>query len=84
MPFIKPSDRLPFDRWLAACPSFANKGELEYAIYLLLCKYMKGKETCYSLLHDAVYAATHAGEEFKRLVMDPYEDTKREENGDIF
>lgn len=45
---------------------------------------MRTKEFCYDNLHDTVYAAIHAGEEYKRRYLDPREDGAKERNGDIY
>jgi len=88
MPYIKPEQRKRFHNWVKKVPEFnrdeRGKGELEYVVTVLMHTYLKDRgDICYAKLHDAVYAVMHAAEEFRRVNMDPYEDKKREENGNI-
>jgi len=83
MPFIEEERRILFDPKLNQILKIDKKGDLEYCIYKLMKLYMKDKKFCYSNLHDAVYSAIHAGDEFKRNHLDKREDKAKEENGDI-
>lgn len=83
MPFIKGSDRFQYFQHLGKITSIATKGDLEYCFFLLMNTFMKTRKFCYSDLHDCVYAAIHAGEEYKRLYLDKRENQARIENGDI-
>lgn len=59
-------------------------GELNYAICRLLNRYVRNKRISYATLNEAMGALTGAELEFYRRVVVPYEETKRQENGDIF
>jgi hypothetical protein len=60
-----------------------TKGELEYVIFWLMHRFMLDREVRYSTLHDAVYAAMHCADEFRRRFLDEREDTARRINGDV-
>lgn len=65
-----------------------TKGDLEYKIFKLLLTFINQRDpdnACtYHPLHDAVYAAIHVGEEFKRRFLDIREDLALKSNGDIY
>jgi hypothetical protein len=61
-----------------------NAGELNYLITLLLLDYLKEKELSYQTLNDIVGALEGAKLEFVRRVVNPYEDQKIKENGDVY
>lgn len=84
MPYIKSNDRKRFAQWLRKTPVIKTKGELEYLVTALARRFLKDQpEQRYSQIHDTVYAVIHAGEELRRRVMDPYEEEKCHENGDV-
>jgi len=58
-----------------------DKGDLEYLIARLVHQYLKTHDHRYTHIHDAVYAVEHVAHEVRRLVLDPYEDEKKETNG---
>lgn len=80
MPYIKPerrhalwySDNLPKDA-----------GELNYLITRTLIRYL-GDAPNYQKYNDALGALEGAKLELYRRRVAPYEDTKIEENGDVF
>lgn len=84
MPYIKRGDRLPFDAVLNQLPALQSKGELEYCIFKLMVRFMCNKEERYSTLHEAVYAAMHCADEFRRRRLDKREDEAMEQNGDVY
>lgn len=60
-------------------------GDLNYAISMTAIEYLKTKpKISYALLNEVWGAMTLAAEEFKRRMIDPYEDKKIGENGDIY
>lgn len=83
MPYIPQDQRFDFDDSLLTLPEFENKGQLEYCIFKLMKLYMAPRELTYSNLHDAVYAAQHCADEFRRRYLDRREDDAREKNGDV-
>ena len=83
MPYIKQEDRQRFDDALDAVPSFDSKGELEYAVTVLMHIFMYSRAERYATLHDCVYAVQHAADEFRRQRLDKREDAAIAANGDV-
>lgn len=83
MPYIKPEFRPQFDDVLDKLPEFSCKGDLEYCLFRLLLQFMSTRDRKYSTLHEAVYAASHVADEFRRRFLDVREDEAREANGDV-
>jgi len=84
MPYI--ADRSQFDTlrvFLRDMPPLANKGELEYVVYLLMLKFMSTREQRYGDLHEAVYGTVHSAHEFERNFLDKRENLAKQKNGDI-
>ena len=65
-------------------PPARSKGELNYLISKLFKAYIDANGTSYATLSDCTGAGTDAVEEFRRRIMNPYEDTKIASNGDIY
>lgn len=62
-----------------------TSGELNYAITMLLQTYMKdAPKFNYETLNAAYGAVQLAAAEFKRRIIDPYEDQKIGKNGDVY
>ena len=83
MPYIKETDRVKYRDVLRQLPAIETKGDLEYCVYWMLKKYMSTRPMKYTELHEAVYGAIHAGDEFRRQFLDKREDQAKETNGDI-
>ena len=84
MPYIKPSERVPYDEVLNKMPDIQTKGDLEYCVFKLMGKFMTTREKRYSTLHDCAYAVMHCADEFRRRFLDARENVAREDNGDVF
>jgi hypothetical protein len=85
MPYIKDEDRtrLGLSYFLHEdCPQTA--GELNYLFTLLALQYMNKKGLCYQTINDIIGALEGAKAEFQRRVVGPYENKKRDENGDVY
>lgn len=80
MPYIMKVDR---SRLRVGKPP-VNVGELNYAITMLLLEYISLKGKGYENINAAVGALECAKLEFYRRLAAPYEDTKIEENGDVY
>ena len=78
MPYIKKKDRF------RATDSPENAGELNYAITILIQKYLSKNGLNYQHINDIVGALEGAKSEFQRRVVNPYEDSKIKENGDVY
>lgn len=60
-------------------------GELCYVIYQNVVDYYNQfPEAGFSVFVDILGALEVAGDEFKRTYINPYEDKKKDENGDVF
>lgn len=62
----------------------ANSGELNYAVSKLIDDYVGEHGLNYSVINDIMGALGGAAEEFYRRVAAPYEDIKRNTNGEVF
>jgi hypothetical protein len=83
MPYIKPIRRPPYRDVLDQLPAITCKGDLEYCIMWLQNHYMLYKNWSFDYLHDAVYAAQHCADEFRRQHLDKREDFAKAINGDV-
>lgn len=61
-----------------------SSGELNYMVTSLIIKYVKEHGESYSVFNDVTGALTSANAEFYRRVVAPYEDMKKEVNGDVY
>lgn len=78
MPYIPDYDR----RRAEVAPQ--SPGELNYAITMLLKNYFRAHGAGYGAINDCIGALEGAKLEFYRRVASPYEDTKIEQNGDVY
>jgi hypothetical protein len=85
MPYIKEHDRLRLSdvvNTLKLAP-VETSGELNYLFTVLAQAYVKRHGKKYGILNDVVGAFEGAKAEFQRRIVNPYEDTKIAENGDV-
>jgi len=59
-------------------------GELNFALTLLVAEYIQRKGLNYQNINDVMGALEGAKAEFYRRVAAPYEDTKIQQNGDVY
>lgn len=78
MPYIEQKDR----EQAAKTPTTA--GELNYAITFTLTEYLKTHKLSYQTINDIVGALEAAKAEFQRRVVNPYENLKMAQNGDVY
>lgn len=87
MPYVIPPHRNPIDDAVDSIP-FMEHGDLTYAITRLMVAYAgfhgTAKTPRYTVLSQARSAAQDAADEWYRRVMAPFEDAKRDDNGDVF
>ena len=81
MPYIKEDIRKVIDEGIKV-PTTA--GELNYKITKILMRYMSSKGIKYQTFNDIMGALEGAKLEIYRRVIAPYEDTKAEQNGDVY
>lgn len=78
MPYIKEERRAQ----AAVYPE--TKGELNFAITRFMVEYVKRSGKSYDVISDAIGAANDAAAEMRRRLLNPYEDFKIQENGDVY
>lgn len=61
-----------------------NAGELNYMFTMLALSYLKDMGVRYQTYNDIIGALEGAKLEMYRRMVAPYEDTKKEENGDVY
>jgi len=84
MPYIPPKDREPFTESLAGCVPYMNrKGDLTYCVYFLALEMARSRGMNYTNISTAISCLEDAAEELRRRYLNPYEDLKIQENGDI-
>jgi len=79
MPYIKQENRNRID---SGSPP-RDEGELAYTIYRLAVNYMRRVGVKFSTLNAVVGVLDNVKDEFKRRKLNPHEDVKIAENGDI-
>lgn len=84
MPYITKKDREKYLEALVEIPTIQTKGDLEYCIFWLMQHFMSTRDVRYSTLHEAVYAATHCADEFRRRFLDARENQACASNGDVY
>lgn len=85
MPYIKQEKRRDLENYLEEVgEQLEVKGELTYCIYKLGLEYLKRHELNYQNISDVCAAMRDSECEFRRRILDNYENSKIKENGDIF
>lgn len=87
MPYTKKEDREKYEPFLKGLRDKMkkvenSKGDLTYLVYCLGLEYFKGKES-YTKISSAISSLNDAAEEIRRRHLNPYEDKKIQENGDV-
>lgn len=81
MPYIDKYSRFPL---LEGDQNPTSPGELNFLLSTLVYEYVKRKGISYQHINDVVGALECAKQEFIRRVVNPYEDKKIIENGDVY
>ena len=81
MPYIEQKRRKELSEHL---PSTETAGELNYAICMLVQKYLNEKKKSYQHYNDVIGVLECAKLEIYRRLVAPYEEEKIKENGDVF
>lgn len=86
MPYLRQEAKDYFEKLLIELnhSSISNPGELNYLFTEIIKQYMENHTKNYQMLNDVVGALDCCKSEFKRRVVDPYEDTKIKLNGDVY
>jgi hypothetical protein len=81
MPYIGKKEKALID---AGSPP-TTKGELNYKLTLEAIAYlMRQEKVGYGTISETIAALTDAAEEMRRRLLNPYEDIKIAENGDVY
>jgi len=84
MPYIKRDRRKCLEVYLEVLTqNVENKGELTYCVYKLGVEYLKNHSLNYQNISDICASMRDAEYEIRRRILNPYEDKKIKENGDI-
>jgi hypothetical protein len=85
MPYIKPEDRS--DNMLDAIAHLADeintKGDLNFVVCELLGQLILKTKISYTQISNWIDALPDAEDEARRRLLHPYEDKKKESNGDV-
>ena len=86
MPYISQERRIQLDGYNPPLQSdrAETPGELNYKITVLLKDFLDLHGTNYTNMNNIVGAVECAKQEFIRRIINPYENTKIEENGDCY
>ncbi len=87
MPYIKEKDRDTLDLEHSVSDIIDKldaPGELNYIITSIIVGYYKNKPIGYTTLNEVIGAVECAKLELYRRVAAPYEDRKKDENGDVY
>lgn len=80
MPYIQKKQK----EALAAGASITGPGELNYLLTLTIKRYWVNSSKNYQAINDVVGAVEGARQEFIRRIVNPYEDEKIKQNGDVW
>jgi hypothetical protein len=84
MPYIEKYKRLPIDRILKELVLLINsKGDLNYTICELIGQLILNTKISYTQISEWIDTLPDAEAELRRRLLDPYEDLKINENGDV-
>lgn len=83
MPYIKPASRVIAEPLEQIPFQLLEPGEVTYLITRIIREYV-GDTYNYSLLSEAIGILECAKLELYRRMVAPYEDSKMEENGDVY
>ncbi len=84
MPYLTTQEKKRLDRRLVRLPVLSSPGELAYVQTRIWLHYGGPGKWRFFLFADIVGGTILALLEFWRRVVCPYEDKKREENGDVY
>ncbi len=73
-----------FSKWLQAVPEMHIAEELAYVLTRIVIEYARKLGPSFVAYTQIVGIVDAVRDEFKRRVIDPYEDKKRRQNGDVY
>jgi hypothetical protein len=82
MPYVEPAQRPYLDEVVESMfqHSISATGDLNYVLYAFCKRYCKG----YQATKNFMAELRECEKEIRRTILTPYEDGKREENGDVY
>lgn len=84
MPYIKDENKRIFDENINCLANFIiHKGDLNYVICELVGQLILNTKISYTKISEWIDAVDGAENELRRRLLDPYEDQKIIENGDV-
>lgn len=84
MPYIKDEEKKKFTKFINNLVSYINsKGDLNYVICELVGQYIAQTGVTYDKMSEKIDAVHDAEAELRRRLLDPYEDQKIIDNGDV-
>lgn len=84
MPYIKDEEKMTFQDTIHKLSTFiTNKGHLNYAISELVGILIVQTGVSYTNMSEKIDTVHDAETELRRRLLDPYEDIKIKENGDV-
>lgn len=84
MPYIPLERRIEINPVSHMLFGAMTPGELNYQITEIVLRYVNHNELSYQTINDVMGALASAAQEFYRRAAAPYEDIKRDENGDVY
>ena len=84
MPYIKDEEKVTFEETIHKLSTFiTNKGHLNYAICELVGILIVQTGVSYTNMSEKIDTVHDAENELRRRLLNPYEDLKIKENGDV-
>jgi len=83
MPYIPEDERAELDGACNFVNSNTSPGELNYVITMMLQRYV-GHQHGYTFYNEVIGVLECVKQEFYRRLVVPYEEKKKEENGDVY
>ena len=84
MPYIRDDQRGRFDKLLKCSEDIQNAGEANYVLTKILSLYLKRKGQNYQNINEVIGILECCKLEYYRRCAANYEDSKIQENGDVF
>ena len=84
MPYIRQAERIPIDRIVKKLvPLIKAKGDLNYTVCELIGQLILNTKISYTQISEWIDTLPDAEAELRRRLLDPYENQKVIENGDV-
>ena len=84
MPYIKDEEKKKFTKFIHNLTTYINsKGDLNYVICEIVGRYIAQTGVSYTKMSEKIDTVHDAETELRRRLLDPYEDQKIIDNGDV-